>query len=175
MGNFQPDAMQAMPTLLVAGASGLIGRAAVAHFASRPAWRVIGLARRALDAAGNRGHMALDLLDRVALEAAGAGLRDVTHVLFAALHERPELVRGWRDRAQMQTNLDMLVNLIDVLQRHAPGLAHITLLQGTKAYGVHLHPIQVPAREQMPRDTHPNFYWLQEDWLRQQQQGKAWS
>lgn len=38
----------------------------------------------------------------------------------------------------------------------------------TKAYGVHLRPIRVPARERWPRDPHNNFYWLQEDHLREQ-------
>ena len=31
-------------------------------------------------------------------------------------------------------------------------LRHVTLLQGTKAYGAHLHPIPIPARERAPRD-----------------------
>jgi nucleoside-diphosphate-sugar epimerase len=42
----------------------------------------------------------------------------------------------------------------------------VSLLQGTKAYGVHLHPIPIPAKERAPRDEHENFYWLQEDYLR---------
>jgi nucleoside-diphosphate-sugar epimerase len=50
----------------------------------------------------------------------------------------------------------------------------VTLLQGTKAYGVHLHPIRVPARERHPRDDHPNFYWLQEDYLRKQATVHGW-
>src|SRR5262249_46839722 len=47
-------------------------------------------------------------------------------------------------------------------------LRHVTLLQGTKAYGSHLHPICIPARERTPRDPHDNFYWLQEDFLTEQ-------
>jgi nucleoside-diphosphate-sugar epimerase len=42
----------------------------------------------------------------------------------------------------------------------------VTLMQGTKAYGVHLHPMRIPGRERQPRDEHPNFYWLQEDYIR---------
>src|SRR5262249_53713320 len=41
-----------------------------------------------------------------------------------------------------------------------------SLLQGTKAYGVHLKPFPVPARESWPRHPHANFYWLQEDFVR---------
>jgi nucleoside-diphosphate-sugar epimerase len=65
----------------------------------------------------------------------------------------------------MQANLAMLRNLLDPLAA-AGSLAHASLLQGTKAYGVHLHPIEIPAREDRPRDAHENFYWLQEDHLR---------
>jgi hypothetical protein len=39
-------------------------------------------------------------------------------------------------------------------------LQQVTALQGTKAYGIHLHPMPIPARERFPRDDHPNFYWL---------------
>ena len=39
-----------MPTLLVAGASGLIGQAALEHFSHRPGWDVLALSRRRPDA-----------------------------------------------------------------------------------------------------------------------------
>src|SRR5699024_122118 len=58
-----------------------------------------------------------------------------------------------------------LKNLIVSLQKHND-LQHISLLQGTKAYGAHRHPIPIPAKEYFPRDSHPNFYWLQEDFIR---------
>ena len=119
-------------------------------------------------------HIAVDLRDAAAMEAVAPDLADVTHVLFAALHEQPDLVRGWRDTNQMSTNLAMLANLLGVLERRAEGLEHVTLLQGTKAYGAHLHPISLPARERQPRDAHANFYWLQEDLLRERQAGKPW-
>jgi nucleoside-diphosphate-sugar epimerase len=163
-----------VPTLLVAGASGLIGQAALEHFDRRSGWDVLALSRRRPDAGGSWPHLAVDLLQAKAVADAAPALRSVTHVLFAALIERPGLVRGWRDAEQMQANLAMLVNLMAVLQAEAPGLQQVTLLQGTKAYGVHLHPIRVPARERWPRDPHPNFYWLQEDWLRDAQRGKPW-
>jgi hypothetical protein len=41
----------------------------------------------------------------------------------------------------------MLRNLMDPLEKAAPGLAHVCLLQGTKAYGVHVRPMRFPARE----------------------------
>ena len=32
----------------------------------------------------------------------------------------------------------------------------------------------MPAREREPRHIHPNFYWLQEDHLRQRRHGQDW-
>ena len=101
-------------------------------------------------------------------------MADVTHVVYAALYEKPGLVQGWRERDQMETNLAMLRNLFAPLSATATDLQHVTLLQGTKAYGAHIEPFLVPARERWPRHQHENFYWLQEDYLREQQQGKNW-
>jgi nucleoside-diphosphate-sugar epimerase len=46
--------------------------------------------------------------------------------------------------------------------------------QGGKAYGADLGPFKTPAREDDPRLMPPNFYYDQEDFLRQRQQGKTW-
>jgi nucleoside-diphosphate-sugar epimerase len=75
----------------------------------------------------------------------------------------------------MDTNLAMLRNLMDPLSQSATGLKHVSLLQGTKAYGVHLHPIRIPARERFPRDPHENFYWLQEDYVRAKSARDGWA
>jgi nucleoside-diphosphate-sugar epimerase len=88
-----------------------------------------------------------------------------SHVVYAAAFEKPGLVAGWSDPEQMQTNLRMLANILETLGNRPP--KHVTLMQGTKAYGVHLHPIPLPARERYARDPHPNFYWLQEDYLKE--------
>ncbi|WP_433506518.1 NAD-dependent epimerase/dehydratase family protein [Pseudonocardia halophobica] len=145
--------------VLVAGASGLVGEAAVESFAEA-GWEVVALSRR--PPARSVRHLAVDLTDAAATAEAVADLRP-SHLVYGALHEKPGLIRGWREQDQMRTNLAMFRALLDPL---APGLEHVTLLQGTKAYGVHLHPIPVPARERSPRDPHENFYWLQEDHLR---------
>jgi nucleoside-diphosphate-sugar epimerase len=152
-------------TVLVAGASGLIGSACVEAFA-RQGWKVLAVSRRRPEVADDVAfeHLPLDLRAPGSVAAAADALADVTHVVYAAVSEKPGLVRGWRDADQMSTNLDMLRALTTALA-HSP-LRHVTLMQGTKAYGVHRHPIRVPARERHPRDEHENFYWLQEDHLR---------
>jgi nucleoside-diphosphate-sugar epimerase len=162
-------------TVLIAGASGLIGRAAVEHFARQPGWRVIALSRRAPEVNVDVEHVALDLMDKAAVATAAAQFKDVTHLVYAALMEQPGLVRGWRDREQMDANIAMLRHLFEPLSRVAQSLRHVSLFQGTKAYGVHLHPVPVPARESSPRDPHENFYWLQEDYLRAKRKGSEWA
>ena len=161
-------------SILIVGASGVVGRAAIEHFASLPDWRVTGLSRRIPDTLGDAELSSLDLMDRSACEAVLGSLDHITHVVYAALFEKPGLVKGWREDDQMQTNLTMLKNLYEPLSKAAPNLEHFTLLQGTKAYGAHMRPIAVPARERSPRDNHANFYWLQEDYIRDQQRDQSW-
>ena len=157
-------------TVLIAGASGVIGAAAIEHFAQLPGWKVIGVSRRPADVSPDVAyeHVAVDLTDPAACRDAAAGFSDVTHVVYAALFELPGLVPGWYEQEQMQTNLAMMRNLMDPLRATAKGLVHVSVLQGTKAYGVHVHSIQIPCRENRPRDDHANFYWLQEDYIRGQ-------
>jgi nucleoside-diphosphate-sugar epimerase len=163
-------------TVLVAGAGGVVGAAAVEHFASLPDWDVIAVSRRrAPELPEGVTHLSIDLTDATACRAAGAALAKVTHLMFAALYEKPDLIAGWRDPEQMAVNLAMLRNLLDVLETSAPGLRHVSLMQGTKAYGGHVEPAPVPAKERWPRHAHGNFYWLQEDLLRERQVEAAWT
>jgi nucleoside-diphosphate-sugar epimerase len=61
------------------------------------------------------------------------------------------------------------------LEPAAPALRHVALLQGTKAYGSHVRPLKVPAREgRSEMYEQPNFYWAQENFLRALQKGKGW-
>ncbi|HSG54717.1 MAG TPA: SDR family oxidoreductase, partial [Paracoccaceae bacterium] len=119
--------------------------------------------------------IAVDLLDRDACGAALTGLEDVTHLVYAAVNEQAEIARGWTDPGHVATNLAMLSNLVELVEARAPNLRHITLMQGTKAYGIHMGPFRLPAREDDPRYMTPNFYYDQQDWLTERQQGKAWS
>lgn len=154
-------------TVLVAGASGLVGAAVVDRFLDDD-WEVIAVSRRKPEIFSDKPfrHLAVDLQDEAACTEAFSSIGDVTHVVYTAVFEKPGLIAGWTERDQMQTNQLMLRNLIEPLANDA-ALEHVTLLQGTKAYGIHLHPMRVPARERFPRDDHENFYWLQEDYLKE--------
>ena len=162
-------------TVLVAGASGLVGAAAVDKFLDDD-WEVIAVSRRRPEVFSDKPfrHLALDLQDAAACRDAAPTLAAVTHVVYTAVYEKPGLVPGWSDQDQMDTNLAMLQNLMEPLADVA-ALEHVTLLQGTKAYGIHLHPMPVPARERYPRDDHANFYWLQEDYLKEKAAAKGFS
>jgi nucleoside-diphosphate-sugar epimerase len=162
-------------TVLVAGATGLVGYAALKHFTAAPETDVIALSRRKPPGPAVR-HLALDLTNQAACQASSQALKDVTHLVYAALFELPGLVEGWRNEQQIATNDRMFRNLLDPLTQVAPNLRHVTLLQGTKAYGVHVRPLAVPAREgRSEMREQPNFYWAQEDHLRATQSGQDWT
>ena len=161
--------------VVVAGATGLVGNAALRHFGALDGVDVVALSRRRPRNLYGAQHVALDLTDATQCARAAAELRGATHVIYAALYEAPNLVDGWRDPSQIETNDRMLRNLMGVLESAAPGLRHVALLQGTKAYGVHVRPLRVPAREDRSEMyEQPNFYWAQENFLRELQQRKAW-
>jgi len=161
-------------TVLIAGASGVVGRAALETFAAAPGWRAIGLSRRTPDTESGE-HVAVDLTDADACARIVCAFPETTHVVYTALYEKPGLIPGWREHDQMQTNLTMLRNFLEPLQEAARELCHISVLQGTKAYGAHVRPMRVPGKEREPRVEHDNFYWLQEDWLKAQRAGAAWT
>jgi nucleoside-diphosphate-sugar epimerase len=161
--------------VLIAGATGLVGYAAMKHFASEPGAEAIAVSRRRPDETFGARWLPLDLTDAAACAKLAPEFADVTHLVYAALYERPGLVAGWQEDEQIRTNEAMLRNLFGPLEKVAPGLSHVALLQGTKAYGVHVRPLTVPARENRSEmHEQPNFYWNQERYLRAQQAGKAW-
>src|SRR2546430_12397196 len=161
--------------VVVAGATGLVGSAALRHFGSTGKCEVVALSRRKPRDLHGARYVQLDLTDAAQGARAALELRGATHLVYAALYEAPNLVDGWRDQSQIRTNDEMLRNLMAVLEPVAPSLKHVALLQGTKAYGVHVRPLAVPAREgRSEMYEQPNLYWAQENFLRELQQGKAW-
>jgi nucleoside-diphosphate-sugar epimerase len=161
--------------VLVAGASGVVGFSALSEFA-RAGARVTALSRRPpVEAVPGVRFVPLDLTDAKASAEAAAAFGDVTHLIYAALHEEPGLIAGWREKKQIETNDRMLRNLFAPLERTAARLEHAVLLQGTKAYGAHIKPIDIPAREDRSElHGHENFYWQQERYIREAQAGKNW-
>jgi nucleoside-diphosphate-sugar epimerase len=155
-------------TVLVAGVHGVSGRAAAEHWASVPGAKVYGLSRRWAPLPAGVEGISADLLDRHDLEGKLSNVGGITHIVFAAYIEAP----GPEERSRI--NLTILKNLLDVIEEASPGLRHVTFYQGGKAYGADLGPFKTPAREDDQRLLPPNFYYDQEDFLRERQRGKPW-
>jgi nucleoside-diphosphate-sugar epimerase len=167
--------MEERKKILIAGDLGVVGFAAAKHFSGLPEWDVVGISRRTPQRSHGGEHFSVDLQNKEQCAEVFSQMQDVTHVVYAALYEKPGLIPGWSERDQMDTNLKMLQNLVEPLEKAATGLEHFILLQGTKAYGVHVGPMKLPGKEREPRHQHENFYWLQEDYLREKQEnGRGW-
>lgn len=161
--------------LVIFGPSGLVGGAALRHFDKLTDWKVVALSRRPPAFPHGSRFITLDLTDEVRCQEVLGELTDTTHIIYTALYEEEDVIRGWRAKKQMEINLTMLQNAIKPLDKMAKNLTHISFFQGTKAYGAHLRPPPVPARERWDRNDHENFYWYQEDFIKNQQRGKAWN
>ncbi len=160
--------------VVVAGALGVVGRAVLEHFARDPEWEVVGIARRRPEFDTRASFVSADLRDATGTARALAAHADATHLVYAALYEKPDLIRGWFEPDHVDVNAAMLRHTLDALE--SPRLEHVTLLQGTKAYGAHLgRPFRVPAREREARHPHENFYFHQEDFLRERRAARDWS
>lgn len=166
--------------VLVAGASGLVGHAAIEEFSTSEDWDVVGVSRRIPPDLSGAELLSIDLTDATACASVFGRMADVTHLVYAALSETPGLFGGWLDEDNIKRNDAMLRNLFEPLSRVAQNLQHVSLLHGTKAYGLH-HPdvlperIRNPLREREPRVAHRNFYFAQEDYLSEKQKGANWA
>ncbi|WP_232660717.1 SDR family oxidoreductase [Pseudonocardia sp. TRM90224] len=152
---------------LVVGAAGVIGGTLAGHLATLPDWDAVGLSRRE----GPSPHVAADLFDPAGLRAALAAHPDVTHLFYAAYQDRP----SWSEL--VEPNVTMLRNVLDALAVTAPGLQHVSLMQGYKVYGAHLGPFATPARESDPPHMPPEFNVDQQQLVEERaaRDGWAWS
>ena len=154
--------------VLVVGVHGVSARAAVEHWASHPSTLVHGLSRRGATLPAKVRGIHANLLNRGELQRKLKAIKGVTHIVFAAYIEKATVAE------RSEANVTILKNLLDVVEKTAPSLRHITFYQGGKAYGADLGPFKTPAREDDPRLTSPNFYYDQEDLLRHRQLGQSW-
>lgn len=161
--------------MLVAGASGVVGRAMLRHFGQRKDWRLTGLSRRLLDVPQGVQILSLDLQDAPACAAVAEQMAGVTHLIYCATYEKENLLAGWLQADHAAVNVAMLRNLMEPLRRYATGLQRVLLLQGTKAYGAAAGTFKLPAKEDDPRYLAPNFYYGQEDYIRAASAGTGWS
>jgi nucleoside-diphosphate-sugar epimerase len=158
-----------MKKALVAGALGVTGRALVDHLITLGDWKVIGLSRRSPEFQTSAQYISLDLLSRTEVETRLSEFGDFTHLFYAALHPAADFF------AEVAPNLTMLANTVEAVERVSRTFRKVVLLEGAKFYGAHLGPYKTPARETDRRHMPPNFYYDQEDYLKERSAGKTWS
>ncbi|WP_350616603.1 SDR family oxidoreductase [Pseudomonas sp. HY7a-MNA-CIBAN-0227] len=153
---------------LVVGSSGIIGSALVEALVSAPDWTVRALRKTSVPGVET---VDCDLSDAQATQRALAAASDTTHVFYAALQPDSDLAR------ESEINAVLLGNVLDGLKAVGAPLKRVVHYQGLKAYGVHLGACVAPFYEDDPRHIAPNFYYAQEDLLRERQarEGLEWS
>jgi len=155
-------------TVLVVGASGVIGRDYIRHVEESTSWNVIGICRRPPESNDRVRYISADLSDPADAMAKLGALPEVTHMLYAGYTDR----QGWA--AQREPNTALLRNALDALVAGSPALERVVLMQGQKYYGSHLGPFKTPTREDDPRHMPPNFYFDQQDLLAERSEGQSW-
>ncbi len=160
--------------ILIAGATGVVGHTALEHFAALSGWDVVAISRSKPQYNAAYTHIVVDLTDEVRCREVFGQMSDITHVVYTALHDRAGPIKDRQADVQLDTNYRMLRNLLEPLKVTAKNLKSVIILQGTKAYGVHIQPFKAPAKERWPRFDHDNFYFLQEDYLKDAQIGQSW-
>jgi nucleoside-diphosphate-sugar epimerase len=159
-------------SVLVVGASGLVGFETARHFCQVPACKVTAISRRPPHDEFDAQFIAIDLLDDAGCaEVLGRAASGTTHLVYAALN----WVAGWSDEDHIATNVRMFRNALDAVDRTSDELRHVTVMEGGKSYGVHLRPVPIPSRE--GRDDARDlamFYWPQQDYLRARAAERGW-
>ena len=154
------------------GAHGVIGATLVDHLLDA-GWAVTGASRRGATPATDRPglrHVAVDLLDAAgSMQTLATEVGTVTHVFHAAYQDRPSFAE------LVAPNVAMLRHTLDALEKHAPRLQHVSLMQGFKVYGAHLGPFKTPAREDDPRHLPPEFNVDQQDLVEARAAGSSWT
>ena len=157
---------------VVVGALGVIGRYIVERLLEEDDWSVVGLSRRAAEAAPRYRHICVDLLDQRGTAASSATCRTPRTSSTPRFSLPPAPPQAMRPTSA--PNRDMLVNAVTAIDAASRALRRVVLVTGTKYYGSHLGPFKTPARESDPRHMPPDYYFDQIDWLTGFQRGKSW-
>jgi nucleoside-diphosphate-sugar epimerase len=156
-------------TALIAGASGHVGSQLASELVGSGGWDVVALSRQSTLDCPDVQNVHVDLLGG---DVAGAisTIAKPTHVFYCV--RAPFKEGGLED---VEGNLAMLRAVVEAAETGNPDLRHVHIVEGGKWYGAHLGPYATPAREDAPRHNGDNFYYSQEDWLRERQAGKDWT
>src|SRR5260370_41808815 len=109
--------------VLIAGATGLVGYAAMKHFANEPGSEVIAVSRRRPDETFGARWLPLDLADSEACAGLAPEFAGATHLVYAALYERPGLVAGGQEDEEVRNNAAKLRSVVVHIVKVTPGLS----------------------------------------------------
>jgi hypothetical protein len=125
---------------------------------------VVGVSRRKpkLPSSRDIDFLSVDLRDLERARAALEPLTDITHIAYRPCTRSLSWSPAGRARNRSRPS-----NVVAPIERTASNFQHVSILQGTKIYGVHLHPIPIPARERDARRDHQNFFFDQEAYVRE--------
>ena len=158
-------------TALIAGATGAASKRLIEVLLEDADWRVIGLSRHPPNMSSSQlSYIRGDLSDHDGCVRALAASKAVTHLFYTA---RAEFGEGGVE--DVKQNVAMLRNVLDAVEAASPNLEHVHLVEGQKWYDVRLKPPRTPTREDDPRHMPPNFYYDQEDLLRERQDSRDWT
>lgn len=143
---------------LVVGASGIIGNAVVKTLAGRQDWVVRALRNTSVPGVER---IDCDLADPAATAQALRAAADTTHVFYAAYKPEANAAR------EASVNTAMLAAVLDGLKAVGAPVQRVVHYQGAKVYGPHLGAAVAPFYEDDVRHLAPNFYFEQEDLLRE--------
>jgi nucleoside-diphosphate-sugar epimerase len=152
---------------LVVGALGVTGRNLVRHLGTLEDWDILALSRRAPDFDTRATFVSVDLLDRKACTEKLGTSSGITHVFFCAYSS------GANEFDAVEINLRLLMNVVESIESAA--LERVVLVEGAKWYGAHLGPYRTPAKEGDARHMPPNFYYDQEDYVRERAACGGWT
>ncbi|EHQ8971373.1 NAD-dependent epimerase/dehydratase family protein [Escherichia coli] len=155
-----------MKHILIAGASGVVGRAALMAFLGA-GWRITTLGRSSTE---TLSHLHADLLLPESLAVHKTVFKTVTHLFYAAFKPDPN------PGVEADENALMLENLVSALREAGASLERLIFIQGGKVYGAHLGVYKTPAHEDDSRHFPPNLYFRHEDFARSlETEGVHWT
>lgn len=162
---------------LVTGATGLTGRHMVIHLDESNKWKVYAVSRRGLQMytgkeLKNTQAVQVDLADASNCARDLAKYPDITHIFHCAY------TTGGDEYQDAEKNRTLLQHAVEAVEKAGGNkLQHVYLQSGTKWYGQsYLTKFKTPFEEDDPRYLPPNFYYSQEDYLRERVAGGAtWS
>ncbi|GLB04223.1 hypothetical protein AtubIFM57258_009939 [Aspergillus tubingensis] len=167
-----------MPTAIVTGATGILGREIITHLSKLPDWTSIyALSRSKKDTYPAQVHHAsIDLLASPNDLANQLSSQNVSadYLFFTAYLQEGD------EKNLERLNGDMLENFLKALSISGAEtkLKRVLLVTGAKHYGVHLGPVKNPMEESDPwvegEGRPPNFYYRQQRILKDMSKGKGW-